>query len=146
MVSFQRGIYRPGIDLWLDPQVPRGMAVVSHAHSDHIQSHAVALATPATAALMQHRLGRRGGCRPIPFGHRTEFPRFALTLYPAGHVLGSAQVLVEAEGERLLYSGDFKLRAGRSTEATEVPEAEVVIMESTFGKPGYVFPPTEEVI
>jgi Cft2 family RNA processing exonuclease len=145
-VLYQRGIYLPQIDLWLDSQAPREVAVVSHAHSDHIQSHAFTLTTPATAVLMRHRLGRRGRCRPLEFGRRAEFPGFALTLYPAGHVLGSAQALVEVAGERLLYSGDFKLRAGRSTEAVEVPAADVVIMETTFGKPGYVFPPTEEVV
>ncbi len=145
-VLFQRGVYLPGIDLWLDAQAARPISVVSHAHSDHIQRHDFTLATAATAALMRHRLGRRGRCRPLAFGQRTEFPRFALTLYPAGHVLGSAQVLVEADGERLLYSGDFKLRPGRSTEATEVPAAGTLIMETTFGKPGYVFPPTDEVI
>src|SRR2546422_352616 len=145
-VVYQRGIYLPEIDLWLDPQVPRPVAVVSHAHSDHLQSHAVTLATPATVALMRHRLGREGRCRPLPFGRRTEFPGFAVTLYPAGHVLGSAQALIEVDGRRLLYSGDFKLKPGRSMEGAEVPEAEGVIMETTFGKPGYVFPPTQEVI
>lgn len=145
-VVYQRGIYLPEIDLWLDSQLPRPVAFVSHAHSDHLQSHAVTLATPATAALMRHRLGRQGRCRLLPFGRRTEFPGFAVTLYPAGHVLGSAQALVEVDGRRLLYSGDFKLKPGRSMEGAEVPEAEGVIMETTFGKPGYVFPPTEEVI
>src|SRR5438270_1549856 len=145
-VVYQRGSYLPEIDLWLDPQVPRPVAVVSHAHSDHIQSHAVTLATPATAALMRHRLGRRGRCRPLPYGRRTEFPGFAITLYPAGHVLGSAQVLIERNGERLLYSGDFKLKPGRSVEATEVPQADVVILETTLAKPGCVFPPTDVVM
>jgi Cft2 family RNA processing exonuclease len=145
-VVYQRGIFVPEIDLWLDPQVPRRTAVVSHAHSDHIQSHAMSFATPATAALMRHRLGGHGRCRSLPFGRRTEFPGFALTLYPAGHVLGSAQALIEVKGQRLLYSGDFKLKPGRSTEAVEIPEADVLIMETTFGKPGYVFPPAEEVI
>jgi Cft2 family RNA processing exonuclease len=139
-------VYLPAIDLWLDSQAPRPIGVVSHAHSDHIQTHGFTLSTPATAALMRHRLGRRGRSRPLSFGQRTEFPGFAITLYPAGHVLGSAQALIEVDGERLLYSGDFKLRAGRSVEQTEVPEADVVVMETTFGRPGYVFPPTEEVI
>jgi Cft2 family RNA processing exonuclease len=146
VVSYQRGIYLPEIDLWLDPQIPRGTAAVSHGHSDHIQTHAVTLTTPATAVFMRHRLGDGGRCRALPYRQRTEFPGFAITLYPAGHVLGSAQVLVERKGERLLYSGDFKLKPGRSVEATEVPEADAVIMETTFGKPGYVFPPTEEVM
>src|SRR5437867_4049312 len=136
-VLYQRGVYLPQLDLWLDSQAPRPISVVSHAHSDHIQRHGFTLSTPATAALMRHRLGQQGRCRPLPFGKRTEFPGFALTLYPAGHVLGSAQALVEVDGERVLYSGDFKLRPSRSVEATEVPEADVVIMETTFGKPGY---------
>src|SRR5439155_1388604 len=80
----------------------RPVAFVSQAHSEHLQSHAVTLATPATAALMRHRLGRQGRCRLLPFGRRTEFPGFAVTLYPAGHVLGSAQALVEVDGRRLL--------------------------------------------
>lgn len=143
---YQRGIYLPEIDLWLDPQIPRPVAVVSHAHADHIQSHELTLATAATGALMRHRLGQRSLCRPLPFGRRTEFSGYALTLYPAGHVLGSAQVLVEAGGQRLLYSGDFKLKPGRSMEAAEVPEADVLIMETTFGKPGYVFPSAGEVM
>jgi Cft2 family RNA processing exonuclease len=145
-LAYERGIYLPAIDLWLDAQAPRPVAVVSHAHSDHIQTHAFTLATPGTTALMRHRLGRRGRCRPLAFGQRAEFPDFAVTLYPAGHVLGSAQALIETEGERLLYSGDFKLRPGRSTETIEIPQADVLIMETTFGKPGYVFPPTETVI
>jgi hypothetical protein len=146
VVSYQRGIYLPEIDLWLDPQIPRGMAAVSHAHSDHIQSHVVTLATPATAAFMRHRLGPLGECRSLPFGQRAEFSGFAVTLYPAGHILGSAQVLIERKGHRLLYSGDFKLKPGRSVEATEVPKADAVIMETTFGKPGYVFPAADVVM
>jgi Cft2 family RNA processing exonuclease len=146
VVSYQRGIYLPEVDLWLDPQIPRGTAAVSHAHSDHIQSHTVTLATSTTAVFLRHRLGRESRCRSLPFGQRAQFPGFALTLYPAGHILGSAQVLIERNGERLLYSGDFKLKPGRSVEATEVPEADVVIMETTFGKPGYVFPPADEVV
>ena len=117
-VLYKHGIHLPQIDLWLDAQVSRDIAVVSHAHSDHIQSHGFTLSTPATAALMRHRLGRRGRCRPLPFGRRTEFPGFALTLFPAGHVLGSAQALVEVDGVRLLYSGDFKLRRQRSAEVS----------------------------
>jgi Cft2 family RNA processing exonuclease len=61
-------------------------------------------------------------------------------------VLGSAQALVETGEGRLLYSGDFKLRPGRAAEPIEVPQADLVVMETTFGRPGYVFPPTEQVM
>src|ERR1043166_7972855 len=110
-ILYQRGVYLPAINLWLDAQAPRPLAVVSHAHSDHIQTHAYTLATAATTALMRQRLGQRGRGRTLEFGQRAEFPEFAITLYPAGHVLGSAQALIEVYGTRILYSGDFKLRA-----------------------------------
>jgi Cft2 family RNA processing exonuclease len=95
---------------------------------------------------MRHRLRGRSRYQPLAFGRAAEFPRFRLTLYPAGHVLGSAQALVETSAGRLLYSGDFKLRPGLASEPIEVPQADVVVMETTFGRPRYVFPPTEQVM
>jgi Cft2 family RNA processing exonuclease len=163
-VCYRRGVHLPDVDLWLDPQDRKPVAVVSHAHSDHIGAHGHVLTSAGTAALMRHRLPVRTGGRAdrsapgspasrarsryqtLPFGRPCAFPRFELTLYPAGHVLGSAQALVETSGGRLLYSGDFKLRPSLSSEPIEVPPADVVVMETTFGRPRYVFPPTEQVV
>jgi DNA ligase 1 len=145
-VCYQRGVYLPDVDLWLDPRDRKPIAFVSHAHSDHIGAHGHVLTSAGTAALMRHRLRSRARYQPLAFGRTAEFPRFRLTLYPAGHVLGSAQALVETSAGRLLYSGDFKLRSGLASEPIEVPQADVVVMETTFGRPRYVFPPTEEVM
>lgn len=144
-VDYESGIHLPEANLWLDPQGPRPVAFVSHAHSDHIGHHEHVLATAATAAMMQLR-GRSGArFRSLPFRRPTPLGACTVTLYPAGHILGSAQILVEHAGRRLLYSGDFKLRPGRSAEPAEVPEADVAIMETTFGRPQYRFPPVEAV-
>jgi Cft2 family RNA processing exonuclease len=62
-----------------------------------------------------------------------------ITLYPAGHILGSAMILFEKNGMRLLYTGDFKLQPGLTSEAIQVPKADVLIMESTYGHPDYCF-------
>jgi DNA ligase-1 len=71
----------------------------------------------------------------------------AITLHPAGHIFGSAQSLLEhVEHGRLLYTGDFKLRRGLSAEACATPPTDVLVMETTFGRPHYVFPPTEQVL
>ena len=71
----------------------------------------------------------------------------AVTLYPAGHIFGSAQSLLAHETHgTLLYTGDFKLRRGRSAEQCATPHADVLIMETTFGRPHYVFPPTAQVL
>lgn len=145
-VLYQQGIRLPGPGLWLDPHARQGSAVVSHAHGDHVQQHEQILATAPTAAMMRLRGITRCRYRTLSFRSPLEIDGARITLYPAGHILGSAQVLVEWEGKRLLYSGDFKLRPGRSAEAPEVPEADIVIMETTFGRPHYRFPDTEVVM
>jgi Cft2 family RNA processing exonuclease len=77
----------------------------------------------------------------MPYGERRDYGRFALTFFPAGHCLGSAQVLVEADGERLVYTGDIKLRANVAAEEAVIVPCDTLIMESTFGDPLYRFPP-----
>lgn len=144
-VHFRQGIHLPGPNLWLDPHARRSFAVVTHAHADHVQHHDEVLATTATAAMMR----RRGVTRPrfhvAAYREARTLGHSQVTLYPAGHILGSAQVLVDWDGVRLLYSGDFKLRQGLSCEAIEVPQADIVVMETTFGRPRYRFPDAREV-
>ena len=145
-VLYRQGIHLPGPALWLDPHAMQSLAVVSHAHADHVRQHDDVIATAATAAMMRLRGVARSRFRTPRFGEAVEVGSARVTLYPAGHILGAAQVLVEWEGTRLLYSGDFKLRPGRSAERVEVPQADVVIMETTFGRPRYRFPDTEQVV
>jgi Cft2 family RNA processing exonuclease len=95
---------------------------------------------------MRVRLGDAVANRGVALDYREVYQHGALRLqlFPAGHVLGSAMVRVEApSGESLLYTGDFKTRAGLAAERIEIPQADILIMESTFGRPEYVFPPTE---
>src|SRR5690606_38919842 len=99
-----------------------------------------------TAAMMQLRGTRRCEFQRMLFKEPVEVGGAQVSLFPAGHILGSSQVLVEHEGKRLLYSGDFKLREGLSAEAIEVPTADILIMETTFGLPRYRFPDCEEVM
>jgi Cft2 family RNA processing exonuclease len=144
-VCWRSGIYLPQIDLWLDATAPRDRAVVSHAHSDHVRRHACTIATPGTARLIEHRYGRRGRFIEMECGEQRDLGGFTLTLLPAGHVRGSAQALVEYRGVRLLYSGDFKLAPSHTAEPAAVPEADVLVVEATFGRPQYRFPPGEQV-
>ncbi|MBW0001250.1 MAG: ATP-dependent DNA ligase [Verrucomicrobia bacterium] len=145
-VHYERGIYLPQLDLWLDPWDQRETAFVSHAHSDHVGNHRQVILSETTARLMAARLpgSRREHRQPfrVPF----RFRNAQLTLYPAGHILGSAQLHVQLDSSSLLYTGDFKLRPGRSAEGIEWTPAESLIMETTYGLPQYVFPPTAQVI
>ena len=145
-VRYRRGIHLPAHDLWLDPADRQALAFVSHAHSDHTANHAEIIASPGTARLMQARIGGQRREHVLPFGERREFRDFAMTLLPAGHIFGSAQAFIESAAGTLLYTGDFKLRAGLSAEPTEWRHAETLIMETTYGLPRYRMPPTDEVM
>ena len=146
------GVHLPELKLWLDAHEaigPEELAFVSHAHSDHTARHARVLFTPPTQALMRSRVSGEREEIMLEYGQRVglpEFPDAAVTLVPAGHILGSAMILVEAGGESLLYTGDFKLRRGLAAEVCEPRKADKLIMETTFGLPKYVFPPSTEVM
>ncbi|MEI6862128.1 MAG: MBL fold metallo-hydrolase [Verrucomicrobiota bacterium] len=147
-IKFRRGIHLPQIGWWLDSQVRTDRAFVSHAHSDHIARHREILCTAATARLVRARLPGRREETILPFGRAHELaPGVTATLHSAGHILGSSQILLDhAEHGTLLYTGDFKLRPGLAAEPCATPHADTLIMETTFGRPRYVFPPEEEVI
>lgn len=146
-VQFKEGIHLPQIDWWLDARRATPRSFVSHAHSDHVARHREVLCTAATARLMRARLPGRRTEHVLPFGTTEQLDaRTSVTLVPAGHILGSAQCLLEhTEHGRLLYTGDFKLRPGHIAEPCATPAADVLIMETTFGRPRYVMPPAETV-
>jgi Cft2 family RNA processing exonuclease len=139
-VEYSGGLYLPDLDLWFDADGPRDRCVISHAHSDHIAEHRAIVATPETARLFRHRRGE-AEVEALRYGERRDYGRYALTMYPAGHCLGSAQILVEADGERLVYTGDIKLRPNVAAEQAVVVPCDTLVMESTFGDPQYRFPP-----
>jgi len=158
-VSFLRlefhdgGLHFPELGLWMDPHEPQlgpEKVFVSHAHSDHVAGHREVILSAPTARLMQERVlgGRQENV--LQFGEARSFSGtrgpFKLTLLPAGHIFGSAMGLVAAEGQTLLYTGDFKLRPGLSAEVCAPQTAEVLVMETTYGRPQYVFPATSEVL
>jgi len=145
-VRYQRGVYLPRQDLWLDPWDARRFAFVSHAHSDHIAPHEEIIVSERTARFMQSRLPGSRKEHILPFGERRIVNGVDLMLLPAGHIFGSAQCFLFAGNETLLYTGDFKLRPGKSAESAEWRKADTLIMETTFGLPRYRFPPTEQII
>ena len=150
-VRYQRGVYLPSHDLWLDPWDDQPFAFVSHAHADHIGKHREVILSNVTARLMHARLPDQRRKE-----HRLDFlqtaadirPGMRITLYPAGHIAGSAQSFIETDdgAGSLLYTGDFKLRAGLSAEATGWTQADTRSRETTFGLPQFRFPPTEQVL
>ena len=145
-VCFDRGVYLPQQDLWLDPWDAKRFAFVSHAHSDHVAPHEEIILSDRTARLMHARLPGIRTEHALPFGKRRTVHDLDLMLLPAGHIFGSAQLCLFTAGDTLLYTGDFKLRPGKSAEQAQWQQADTLIMETTFGLPRYRFPPTEQII
>ena len=145
-VRYDRGVYLPQHDFWLDPRDAKCFAFVSHAHSDHIAPHREVVVSKRTAHLMQVRLPGLRVEHALSFGEKRSVRGVELMLLPAGHILGSAQCLLFGNEETLLYTGDFKLRPGKSAEQAEWRRADTLVMETTFGLPRYRFPPTKQVI
>jgi Cft2 family RNA processing exonuclease len=129
-----------GTPLHLDSRVPRDICFVSHAHSDHLAVHRHAITTPITARLAAHRIGTQKTTEidfadPFRLDLDTQ-----LTLHSAGHVLGSAMLHVARPEGTLLYTGDFKLRKSLTVPIAQPLDADVLVMESTYGQPHFRFP------
>ena len=142
-VHFQpAGIYVSDLDLWLDPADGVEAAWLSHGHSDHARGlHGRAWATPETLDIYGVRWPESVGRdrRAVGYGEQFEWRGAQCTVLPAGHILGAAQLLIEHGGERLVYSGDIKLRAPLCGVAAEIAPCDRLIIECTFGLPIYHF-------
>ena len=144
---FESGVFLPDLDLWLDSTRKREFSLISHAHSDHTARHERPALTINTAKLLGDYLQKS---TPILLDYHEPFdsPEYIMTLHPAGHCLGSAQALVESKetGEKLLYTGDIKSRPSPTNEPLEVVHCDTLVIEATYGRPEYVFPPQQQVL
>jgi putative mRNA 3-end processing factor len=145
MFHFDRGLKLTKADLAIDFRRRQPRAFVSHAHIDHMARHELALCTPATAALYCLRFGSRA-THDLPYGEPLEWGGLRLTTFPAGHCLGSAMLLAEDGQRSLLYTGDFKLGESATAARAELPQADVLVIECTYGQPLYRHPPRERVL
>lgn len=139
---------RPG-GFHIDPVRPVERAVISHAHADHARpGHQAVLATAETLAIMALRLGEGafGTGQPLAYDEPLRQSEVTVRLVPAGHVLGSAQIVLEHAGTRVVYSGDYKRQADPTCAAFVPVPCDVFITEATFGLPVFRHPePAAEI-
>src|SRR5579862_6338479 len=137
------GLYVEPGDFHVDPVRGVERSVVTHGHSDHARPGSRhVLATPETLAIMRLRLGDQAGgtLQPLPYGETVRIGEVDVRLAPAGHVLGSAQVVLEWRGSRIVVSGDYKRRPDPTCALFEPVECDVFITEATFGLPVFRHP------
>jgi len=142
------GIHIVPADCWVDPARAVDRALVTHGHADHARGgHGETLATPETLAIMELRYQTRDGATPVAYGETVRLKGgVEATFIPAGHVLGSAQVLLEHAGERVVITGDYKRRTDPTCAPFEVTPCDIFITEATFGLPLFTHPPIEQEI
>lgn len=132
--------------IFLDPKVADFISFTTHAHTDHLPQKIVKkpYCSPETYELAKLRNPDFDG-KKLQHGKWQKFDDFRAKLISSGHVLGSSQVFIEADGTSILYTGDFKLWPGLSSKPVEMEHADVLIMESTYGHPSYQLPHIESV-
>ena len=150
VIERPQGLYCPGGDFYIDPWRPVHRAVITHAHADHARAgHGQVLATAVSEGVLRSRLGTGLSLQGLAYGEAVVHQGVRISLHPAGHVLGSAQVRLEAGGRVWVASGDYFLSAHDERNPTCEPfeplRCDCFITESTFGLPVYRWPPQAEV-
>src|SRR5207248_5457335 len=128
----------------IDPVTPVPRAVITHGHSDHARpGNGAVLATAETLAIMRSRYGDEAGgaLQALRYGEGIEFGGVSLRLAPAGHVLGSAQIVLERGGSRVVVSGDYKRRPDPTCAGFEPQACDMFVTEATFALPVFRHPP-----
>jgi putative mRNA 3-end processing factor len=143
------GLYCEPGDFHIDPVRPVPRAVITHGHGDHARSgNDRVLATPGTIAIMQQRYGDAAGgtLQPLAYGEDLAVGDVTVRFLPAGHVLGSAQIVLKYRGTRVVVSGDYKRRPDPTCAPFEPCACDVFITEATFGLPVFRHPPDSQEI
>ncbi len=142
----KQGIYCPVGGFYIDPWQPVGKAVVTHAHADHSRpGHSAYLAHHASAPVMRLRLGEGIALQTLGYGEKVYMNGVEVSLHPAGHITGSAQVRVAAQGQVWVVSGDYKTEADPTCQSFEAVPCQVFVTESTFGMPIFRWQPQSVV-
>ena len=139
------GLYCPPGDFYIDPVRAVDRAVITHGHADHARAgHGAVLATPATLDIMAVRYGETftDQQHPLPYGETLTVNGVGIRLISAGHVLGSAQAVIEKEGLRMIVTGDYKRRRDPTCDEFKVTDCDVFISEATFALPVFTHPDT----
>ncbi|RYX90880.1 MAG: ligase-associated DNA damage response exonuclease [Comamonadaceae bacterium] len=146
IIQRPEGLYCPAGDFYIDPWRPVGRAVITHAHADHARmGHGHYLAATPAEGVLRARLGQDINLQNLDYGEQITHNGVQISLHPAGHVLGSAQVRLSHGGQTWVASGDYKVAPDATCAPFEAVRCDVFITESTFGLPIYRWRPDAEI-
>ncbi len=141
-----RGLYCGAGDFYIDPHLAVERAIVTHGHSDHARGGMKSYLTSRSGEpIVRRRVGVRASIETLDFGEKIDINGVTVSLHPAGHILGSAQVRVEHKGEVWVASGDYKTEPDQTCETFEPVRCNTFITESTFAQPKYKWRPQSEI-
>jgi putative mRNA 3-end processing factor len=147
VTATKRGLYCPPGDFYIDPVKPVQTAVVTHAHGDHLREGSVRILMAAPGiGIARKRLNDARNVVAVEYGAPFTLGGVTISLHPAGHILGSAQVRLEQDGEVWVVSGDYKRQPDPTCAPFEPLACDVFVSETTFGQPHFVWPETTAVI
>ena len=142
-----KGLYCSAGDFYIDPWQPVDKAVITHAHADHARwGSRRYLCAQDGKTVLQTRLGSNVSIETLPYGEVKNLNGVSLSLHPAGHILGSAQVRIEKNGRVWVVSGDYKSESDPTCTPLEPLRCHRFITESTFGLPIFKWPNPAEVL
>ncbi len=142
-----RGLYCPPGDFYIDPARPVQTAVITHGHGDHLRSgHTRYILARPGLAVARARLPGRPEVLPLDYGAPLALGATSVSLHPAGHILGSAQIRIEHQGRVWVVSGDYKRQSDPTCAPFEPLPCDVFVTEATFALPVYRWPPVAAVV
>ena len=146
LVSTARGLYCPPGDFYIDPWRPVKRAVVTHAHADHLRWGSKSyLVSDEGGGVTRVRLGPKGWVETLPWGEARTIGSVRVSLHPAGHILGAAQVRLAHQGRVAVVTGDFKRHSDPTTTPFEVVPCQLLVTESTFALPVFRWTQADQV-
>ena len=143
--EYNGGVHLTDSVLWCDTDRRNDLVFISHSHADYIGKNRRILATDKTVRVLTRGTGKIDALTS-PYRRQFTLGPLALQMYPSGHVLGAAQLLIVRDGRRLVYTSDVNPRKTLTAETGEPIECDALVIPATFGRPNYIFPPREEVI
>lgn len=142
-----KGIYCKQGDFYIDPWKPVRLAVTTHGHADHVKwGNDAYLCHELTKPVLNQRLGPDLNIQTLPYRKEISINGVKISLFPAGHVIGSAQIRLEYKGEVCVVSGDYKVESDGISTPFEPVKCHTFVSESTFGLPIYKWRPQEVVL